>query len=195
MQANQPNTSFIPKTPITAQQKKRGNTGLFVFVSFIIFVLSIASSGGVYWYRGFMTGIVEDKNELLERASENFQPAFVDELKRLDTRLVSSQDVLSRHTAFSEFFSVLEENTLKNVQFTSFEYTSSDTDKKTISIMLDGVATSYSSVALQADAFGKNKYIKNPIFSGLNLDEQGYVGFSVSAELDPSLISYKRSLQ
>ena len=61
--------------------------------------------------------------------------------------------------------------------------------------MLEGEARSYSSVALQSDIFGDNKYLKNPIFSNLGLAKSGDVTFNLELNLDPSVMLYKESIK
>ena len=57
-------------------------------------------------------------------------------------------------------------------------------------VVLRGWAKSFNEVALQSDSFAGEKFIQEPIFSDINLDESGNILFSFSAILDPSLISY-----
>jgi hypothetical protein len=59
---------------------------------------------------------------------------------------------------------------------------------------MGGIASSFSSVALQSDIFGENKFIQEPIFSNLNLDSKGDVIFDFSAFVDPRLLSYSDSI-
>jgi len=42
--------------------------------------------------------------------------------------------------------------------------------------------------------YGENISVKNPVLSGLGLNENGNVNFSFSAELDPSNIIYSKVL-
>jgi hypothetical protein len=56
---------------------------------------------------------------------------------------------------------------------------------------MSGLARSFSSVALQSDEFGKNRFIQQPVFSGFSLDDRGDVEFNVTALIDPSVVSYE----
>ncbi len=55
---------------------------------------------------------------------------------------------------------------------------------------MNGTARSFNAVALQSDAFGKSSIFKDPIFSNLNLDQEGDVVFDFSAVIDPVRVSY-----
>jgi len=184
--------SFVPKKPINEQRKiGKGSMGLFFGLSLLVFILATGSTASVYAYELYMSKKVENMRVSLERAKDAFEPSLIIELKKLDARIRSAGEILDNHIALSELFEMLEMETLETVRFKSFRYSARDDD---ISINLTGKAKSYSSVVLQSDVFGENKFIKNPIFSGLNLDAEGNVDFRVSAEIDPKLLSYKESL-
>ncbi len=40
----------------------------------------------------------------------------------------------------------------------------------------------------------KNKYITDPVFSNLNLDDKGRVGFDLTFNVDPTFVNYKDML-
>jgi len=192
MPINEPKQSFIPKKTLGEQGKKKRRTfGLFFGVSVIIFILTVATAGATYSYRSFLDSSISNMTQSLERAKQAFEPALILELKRLNARINSANSILSNHIALSEFLRLLEENTLKTVQFSRFEY---DVSGDIVQISLRGKARDYSSVALQSDLFGDSKFIKNPIFSNLGLDQNGNVTFDVVANIDLSLILYKESI-
>jgi len=192
MPLNEPKQSFIPKKTLAQQgTKKRRGFGLFFGVSLIIFLLTIAAAVATYSYRSFLENRINNMTQSLERAKQAFEPALILELKRLNARITSAESMLANHVAPSEFLALLEQNTLKNVQFTRFEYRVSG---DVAEISLRGRARNYSSVALQSDLFGESKFIKNPIFSNLGLDQNGNVTFDVVADVDASLILYRESI-
>ncbi len=194
MPIDQPQQSFVPKKPISGQNKKaKVPPGLFFGVSFIIFILTIGSAVSVYFYKTYKEKKIENMKVSLELAKKAFEPSLIIELKQLDARIKSANEILNKHIAFSEFFDFLEDNTLKTIQFNRFAY-SEDGDEG-IRINLSGKAKSYSSIALQSDIFGENKFIKNPIFSGLKLDEKGDIIFDVVADVDKQLVLYKESIK
>lgn len=188
-------TSFIPKKPISVAPKKRteGNpAGIFFLLGLILFLASISTAGGLFLYQQYLIQSIERKSESLERARAAFEPALIKEMNRLDVRMKSAQEVLDKHMALSAFFELLEKSTLKSVQFENFNY-SVDGEGK-INISMRGRALSFSSVALQSDTFGNSTFIKEAIFSDLNLDQSSDVVFNFSAVLDPSLLSYSDSI-
>lgn len=187
-------TSFIPKKPISAAPKSKSGSsvGIFFLLGLILFLTAISAAGGLFLYQQYLNQSIERKSANLERARGAFEPTLIREMHRLDVRMKSAQEILDKHMALSAFFELLEETTLKSVQFNNFNY-SVDSEGK-INIALSGNALSFQSVALQSDAFGNSEFIKEAIFSDLNLDHSGNIIFNFSAVLDPSLLSYSDSM-
>lgn len=187
-------TSFIPKKSLTAptRQAKGSSIGVFFLFTLVIFIGVIALAIGVFLYQQFIIKSIEQKSASLERASAAFEPAIIQEISRLDVRINSAQDILDNHKAISAFFDLLEVSTLKSVSFENLDYRTDESGRTTIS--MEGRARNFSSVALQSDIFGKNKFIQEPIFSNLNLDRKGDVIFNFSAFIDPRLISYEKAI-
>ncbi len=193
MPTDQPQQSFVPKKPITSQKKtKKTSGGLFLGISLIVFILLSGSTASVYFYKIYLEKKVENQRVSLERAKEAFEPSLIIELKKLDARIKSVENILNSHVAFSELFGLLEVETLKTIRFNNFNYSIENNNE--IEIHLSGEAKSYSSVALQSDIFGESKFIKNPVFSGLSLNDEGSIFFNISARVDPQLVLYNKSL-
>lgn len=192
-------TSFIPKTPMaeSGPKKKKGGgksslMGLVTLITLIIFLAAIALGVGVFLYQQFLEQSIESKSQSLERARAAFEPAVIEELARLDKRIDVAQTLLANHTAPSALFAFLEDNTLQTIQFTDFRFSILEGGQASVST--SGVAASFSAVVLQSDVFSQSRAIRNPIFSNLNLNQEGDVVFEFSAEVDPSLISYSETL-
>lgn len=187
------NTSFIPKKSLKAatQRPKGSSIGVFFLLTLIIFIGVLALAIGVFLYQQFLVQNIDRKEASLERASAAFEPALIAEISRLDTRLQSAQDIIDNHMSVTAFFKLLEVSTLASVRFEDLDYRVGEGGR--ISISMKGKALNFSSVALQSDIFGKNKFIREPIFSNLNLDQKGDVVFNFSAFIDPRLLSYRNT--
>lgn len=187
--------SFIPDKLPTTEGKggssRPSSTGsaadILILISVVILAVALALSAGVFLYDSYLDANVQKKSEQLQRAQQAFEPALVQELVRLDLRLQAAGDVLARHLAPSEIFSLLEELTLQSVSYSSFDYSVNEDD--TISIRMKGKARNVNGVALQANVFGQHNAISSPIFSDLDLVGDG-VTFSVSAIVNPSSLRY-----
>lgn len=199
-------TSFIPKRPISPAPISYENRGVSIvtIVCVIIFFGSVALSVGSYLYKGILTKQLETKKADLEKAKKSFDLETIQALKRLDLRMQSAETLLQNHIAFSAYFSILEDSTLKSVRYRSLSIqdtntggsTGAVTEQRPLSFKLSGVAKGYSGVALQSDLFTKirSKGILEPVFSGLQLDDKGSVGFTAEAMLDRKALQYSATL-
>ena len=179
----------MPKQSLDTTKKKRSTgTWLLTSIAGVILIVSLLSAAGVFFYERMVEANVTDMRDRLERMRSAFEPSLIAELKRLDGRLTTLNTILGGHMAFSEFFTVLEQNTLQSVRFNQFSY--SIDPEKGPQVTLAGQATNYSSVALQSDIFGVNRFFHNPIFSDMTLDNKGNVTFNVSFFIDKELITY-----
>lgn len=184
-------TSFIPKesgVPGGALSARAG-INLFLLLGLVLFfAVALVSVGTVFYGKSLRADLVTKEGQL-KNAREAFGPALIQELKRLSERIENAKGLLSSHLSFGEFFNLLESATLKTVSFTDF--TLAIGDKGAIQVSMKGLANGFNSVALQSDAFGKQKFIKNPIFSDFTLDKSGRVTFAVVADVEPSILVYK----
>ncbi|MBL7045316.1 MAG: hypothetical protein ISR98_01820 [Parcubacteria group bacterium] len=188
-------TSFIPKKSLAVSSNLKSpndgqkSIGIIFLISLIIFVGMIVLSIALFLYQQFLIQNLERKSDSLDRARAAFEPAIIQEIERLDSRMRSANQILSEHKAVSSFFSLLEANTLVSMQFENLNYETDEMGQAKVT--MKGKAPSFSSVALQSDIFGENKFIHDPIFSNLNLDREGFIGFDFTATIDPRLTLYE----
>ncbi len=181
-------TSFIPKQS-APEKRKRRTSGLrfLVVIGGIVFFGSLAAAGGVYGYEQFLTNQISQMRASLEHNQSTLSAKDISEWKRLDDRIMTLEDILHQHVAFSYFFGILGDATLKNVWFSQFEY---EFSSEGALITLSGEAPDYSTVVSQSDIFGRHEMIQDPIFADLSLDEAGNVSFSVTFSVDADVILY-----
>ncbi|OGG55082.1 hypothetical protein A3D62_00740 [Candidatus Kaiserbacteria bacterium RIFCSPHIGHO2_02_FULL_49_11] len=185
-------TSFIPKKTLSATvaqgSTRKGGLNLIVLIALIIALGAVVLSVGAFLYKQLLISSIDRKEATLDRARAAFEPALIQELVRLDDRLTAAEDVLEEHVTPSSLFSLLGSLTLQSVQFTDFSFSQVGDGK--LSIAMKGIARDFRAIALQADLFGKNRAIQDPIFSNLNLDSNGRAVFNFSAFVDPAFVSY-----
>ena len=187
-------TSFIPKKPLDTGNAyhEPGGLGFLFFIALFIFVASLVAAGGVFAYEGFLKSSIASKDASLTKAEGAFDLKSVQDLIELDSRINNANRLLASHVAPSGIFNFLGQQTLPNVQFTDFKY-ALQTDG-TATIVMNGVADTFSNVALQSDQFSASKLLKDVIFSNIKVSNTGTVTFSVAATVDPTLINYGKNL-
>jgi len=190
-------TSFIPKKPILEERvatSSRPAVGLLVIISIFVLFTVLIASGGLYFYKGVLTKNIEKMESDLSLAKNRFEPAKINQLQVLDKRLQASNTILSKHIAVSPIFQALQTLTMKTIRYTKFAYSLGTEKDPKIMVKMSGQAVGYRSIALQSDLFKKNKYLLDPVFSNLSLDDKGNVLFDLEFSVDPSFVDYKQML-
>jgi hypothetical protein len=190
-------TSFIPKKSLDTGYvrggvRTSGSFGLFFLLALLIFIASIAAAGAAFGYHQLLSQQLASKAKSLTLNEQAFDPAVIDQLSRVDDRITQAQKLLNAHLAPSSIFGFIGLHTLQSVRFTSLSYALNGDG--TVLLSLSGNADSFATVALQSDEFATTKGLKNIVFSGIIPDDKGNITFAVSANLDPSLILYVKSL-
>ncbi len=190
-------TSFIPKKPIIEKRAVEGRPiGFFMIVAIFIFFTMLIATGGLYFYRTFLQKSVQSMHDSLNLAKNQFEPSKITQLQTLDKRLAAASIILSKHIDVSPIFEALATSTLKSIQYKKFDYSYSGDPTSKVKVQINGVATGYRAIALQADLFTDNKFMIDPVFSNLNLDEKGStVAFDLNFSVDPSFVDYEQVIK
>ena len=189
-------TSFIPKKPMIEERTVASRPISFLtVVSVVIFFTVIIATGALYFYDKVLAKNITKMENDLNLAKNRFEPSKIIQLQVLDKRLRASSEILSKHIAISPIFEALQSFTLKTVSYTKFSYDFDDSKNAKIKVKMNGVAVGYRSVAFQSDLFAKNKYLIDPVFSNLLLDDKGNVLFDLEFSVDPTFVDYKKMLE
>ncbi|TSC84091.1 MAG: hypothetical protein G01um101417_360 [Parcubacteria group bacterium Gr01-1014_17] len=186
--------TFIPRQTAAAQnaQARHARVSVFFYLSAGAFAISLLAAGGVFFYQKILANRLVKMNNDLVAARAAFEPAFIEELQRMDTRLESAKALLAQHRAVSPLFVLLERETLATVRFTKFGF--SEVPEGGVRIALGGEAASFNAVALQSDVFAKNGSFLDPVFSDFDVDKSGTVHFSFTATVAPEFVLYRSHL-
>jgi hypothetical protein len=188
--AEQFQTSFIPKRVVETPTKGEvSGAGITFVVGLGVLIVSLLLAGGVFGYGQYLKGSIENKKNQLQLQKDAFQPELIRAMARLSDKMKIGQQLLKDHIAASEIFALLQQDTLQTVRFSSFAF--SHTQDGSVKISLQGQGLSFTSVALQADAFSQERFLKDTLFSGFALDPVGNISFSVAATVDPAVVSYE----
>lgn len=185
-------TSFIPKKQTVSGYSKIGHQSLFYFLAIFLLVVVILASGGLFFYKNYLTKQKNGLSESLSASRESFEEETIEELNLFNRRTDAVKQILSNHVALTPVFSLLEEITVPTIQFKSFNQ---QVLGKESSVKIEGVAKDYRAIVLQSEVFSgeKGNAFKNVIFSDLEKDKNGHVNFNLSFNVDPNLFSYEKS--
>lgn len=160
---------------------------MFLVVSVVILAITLMLGGGVFIYNRILAGQVAAKEAALQAAEQSVSESTVDSFIRLRDRLTQSNKILGDHILLSQFFDALETLTLASVRFTSLTITVNQ--DHTATLKLAGLAKNFNALAAQSASFATQPLIKRAIFSNINADTNGVVAFTVSATLDPRMVT------
>jgi len=186
------NTSFIPKKNTTSKVERKSTIDIGLVVAMIIFLVILFSSLSVFLYKNFLKNKIEESSVILDREKNNFDIDSINHFSRLGERIKISEILLNKHLDLTGLFEILEANTLKTIQFKTFDFS---VDETGVYIVMEGTAKDYSTVALQSDIFGDVSSMKDLVFSNLDVNDQGRVVFNFSATIDGDLVSYKKRIE
>lgn len=188
-------TSFIPKKPIIVNDKpKKEPTSIFSVIAIIILVLSVLISGLLFGYKFYLNNQIVELSKQLLQAKDSFEGDTIEELNLFNERTKSAKDILNNHVAFSKVFEVLGKITIPEVQYTKFE--SQINDKGILVVNVNGLASDYRSIAVQADVFSSSKgsAFKNVLFSNLSKNKDNTISFNLEFNVERSVYLYSKSL-
>jgi len=173
--------------------------GLFMTIAVVLFVLSLLSIGGAYAYKYYLLSSNASGQAELAVRQKQFNLDQISLMKAESTKIALARQLLDSHLATSKVFSVLSQITTENVRFTSMEMTVPP-GMSPISLSLFGYGRDYPSVAFQSDVlnnlakYNLNATVKNAIVSNPNLNRNGTVAFSLTAQIDPSGLLYRDTI-
>ena len=185
-----PEYKFIPKEESIVPKYAREPRGFF-WLFFVIFLISLAVSSGLFFYKEYLTRQIDVYASSFEKMKSRVEPASLTELVSIASRIESAKKILARHKTTSPLFEILEKNTLKNNFFTLFSLRKQES--KEIGglfqsrLTLDGVSKSYTDLAKQMNIFKSAPHFKEVKFSKFRLLETGDVAYSVDLVVEQSL--------
>jgi len=192
-------TSFIPKRPINSaivqEHSSSRAVGLLSLITVVVLIATIISFAGVYLYEQSLVGQKAKLEQSINDARNGIGTDFLTDMKRLNARISGVKSLLQNHLVVSPIFAALEATTLRSVQYKSFTYefrTDATSKAQLVQVSLTGSAKNYSTIALQSDAFSQSPLIKNPVFSGLTVDDKtSTVAFKLTFDVSPTDLSYQ----
>lgn len=193
MDPNQITTTFIPKKPLQevvtgSPVRSSAPTGTLLVLAIIIMVLTIASLGGLLFYNKFLESNITQLQTSITRSEKEYEPTLLADLTKLDKRLKNGSMIINQHLAISPIFDLIEQNTLKTVRFSKFDFKNSETGMYLVT--LAGEADNYQSIAMQSQSFGDVAAFKGIIFSDFTLTPKNRISFNASFTVSPDILNY-----
>lgn len=181
-------TSFVPHSSAAPRKFRTDLTGAFGFFAYVVLGIVFVLALGVFIYGRILAADKASKDNELQTKVQAIDPKTVETFVRLRDRLTSSATLLNSHVAFSGFFSSLEKILPITVRFTTLHLSLDATGASKVEGA--GVAKNFNALAVASTAFATDGRIKDAIFSGIKINKDSSVSFSLVATLDPSIVVF-----
>lgn len=168
-------------------RRQKSGTNIFLIIAAVITGISMLAALGVFGYELYLKNARDQKSAELTEAQRAVNLDTVEGFIRLKNRLNTVEVLLNQHIALSEFFDTLESRTLQTVRFSDLSVEVNE--DRSAEIQMEGVARSFNALAAQSSAIAAEKRIKRAIFSDIAVNENGTVGFTLTASVDSRLIT------
>lgn len=188
-------TSFIPKKQIGGDTEKINiveETNIFSLAATLIFIVTALMLGGLYGYKYLVLKQISEADIKLNEARSAIQPDKIQKLIDANSRITTGVGLLENHLITTKLLELLNDSSIKKIKFNELTYQNKD---RAPSVIIDGEVTDYAALASQNDILKKNELLKNPEFGDFLLSDNGFVRFHFTARLDPTLVSYKKSIE
>lgn len=182
-------TSFVPHTSAAAERRYKVDfIGVFGFISYAIFVVSLVLAVGVFLYGQVLSGQLDTRNQELKAERDKIDEKIAQNFVRLDDRLTEGKVLLDNHIALSNLFKKLNVILPLNVRFSSLQIT--DNTGSQVALTGSGVAKTFNALAYASAKFAEDVSIKNAIFSRITVNKDNSVSFALSATVDRELVLF-----
>lgn len=190
-------TSFIPKKQIAgplpgSAVDRLAGFNFITLLATVIFIATVLLLAGLVLYKYSLKATIDRQYVNLQTARESFDENLVAQATRLNKRIIAAEKILANHIAPSEIFTLLQKSTLQTVSLNKLTF--SDNVDGEIMLEASGEGSSFRSIVLQSDEYGRSGFMRDVLFSGLEPNERGNVDFTFEATLEPKLIFYKTHL-
>jgi G3E family GTPase len=169
---------------------------IFTVIAVFILICAVSAAGAVFIYQQYLIKQIESAEKELQAKEDELQTQQLAEWTTLDRKINAARQILSSHVAPSSVFRLLEENTLGNVRFTSFDLQKSTDDKAeagSMKLILTGEAAQISTIVIQSDHFGsKSNIFMNPFFHNVASSETGLFTFDAEATIPAAELRYSK---
>lgn len=190
-------SSFIPRKSVTADTTSFNTgtsnppIGIFSLIANVMIVITIFACIGLFAYSKILSSQISQKHSEIVKAKDAFQIDTIQALISASQKLSSAEELLNKHTAPSEIFSILQTLALKRVRFGDFTYKNKN---GSVSITMQVEAESYNAMVQQDSVLSHTNFLFSPVFSDFKILENGHISAKFTSDIDSSQILYTKLL-
>lgn len=186
--------SFIPKKAFNPEPRgRKSGLGFFLVFSALIFISSLGLWLGLVFYSKQIDKSNQELNSSLNKRKASFEISSVAEIINISHKISIAAYLVQKHVASSLIFDFLENFTLNDIGYSSFDYSLSAEEGNIV--QLAGAAKSYTDIASQDELLKNNTAVKEISLTDFAADKTGLIRFNAKIKLDPSSINYQSTLK
>lgn len=174
---------LLPKKKVTAS---KGENVLF-YSSLLFLIISILAYIVFTVLNNKLSNQIQNVKASIAQTNNKAEIQLEQKAKDYEEKLKSFSFILDKHIYPSKSFSIIENDTLPNVYFTTFDLNSSD-----LSISLDGATDDFRSLGRQILIFQKDPLIKSVSLTSISVASLGMVNFGLNILLQPQSIMIQK---
>jgi hypothetical protein len=179
--------SFLPAEEETKEENLKRQKITLIVVFFLVLLISFSLWGFFLIRLNRLQLEVKEKRQELNKIEEILMTrnSEIQSIQSIATRIPPAETLLQKHLFVSNFFKILEEKTIPEINFNDIRI-----DNK--NIFLNGAAKSYEAIARQIIAFKTVPFVEDLKVSGLSTKislkgEVEGVDFSLTLTVSPAI--------
>ncbi|MDP3710377.1 MAG: hypothetical protein Q8R29_01490 [bacterium] len=161
----------------------RRGTVLIFYISLSLFFATLVGYLILFFVNRAQASSRENLLKDVRIRQDELRPELINQIFSLESKLANIQKLSGSHIFTSNVLKFLEENTLPNVRFLTFDF-KSDTRR----LEMAGDAASYATLTEQIILLEKHPQIEKVEFGGLTLGGNNLVNFRITIVFRPSLL-------
>lgn len=162
------------------EAKKTDWAIILLYLLSALFLISTASFFVLSYYSQKIENEIKNVEQKLTKTSQ--EDALEKEIILASKQIEDWSKLVDSHAKTSNIFDFLEKNTHPKVWFSNFRMTTAQN-----LVLLEGQAENFESLGQQLMFFKGQQSLKEVELSGISLDREGKVGFSLRLVFDPSI--------
>jgi len=201
-------TSFIPKGSSAGSSGGGHYAGgnWLMLIGFIVFLIVFAGMAGVFFYKQQALKKQAKVEDNLVQAKDAFEPGSIEIVDAFAAKVDAAKTLVNEHIALTPVFSLVEQLTLKSVQFSAMDITvmseqsagsessANAADSATASVKLEGTAPDNATVALQSSKIADHENVINTVLSDFSPNESGDIEFTMQFTVPISELRYVNTI-
>lgn len=155
---------------------------VLLYLSIFLFFVALASYSGILLLNRAQERATQTLLVQIQQKEEELRPEIIDQIFLLEARLKNMRTLLENHKFVTRLFTLIQENTLPFVRFSTFSYQSAVNK-----VDMSGETTGYALLAKQIGILERHPDVERVEFGGLSRNEK-FLNFRIGITFGPQTL-------